>query len=63
MLKNNIYPDRQIIRGFPGGAGGKNPACNARDLRDVGLIPGSGIFSGGGHGSVPLNSCVYESSI
>ena len=26
-----------MIRVFPGGASGKNPACNARDLRDVGL--------------------------
>ena len=52
-----------MIRVFPGGASGKNPACNARDLRDVGLIPGSGIFSGGGHGNVLQYAYVYESSI
>ena len=27
--------------GFPGGTGGKEPAVNAGDRRDVGLIPGS----------------------
>ena len=30
-------------RGFPGGSVGKEPACNAGDTRDAGLIPGSGI--------------------
>ena len=29
----------------------KNPAANAGDLRDAGLIPGSGRFPGGGHGN------------
>ena len=28
----------------------KNPPGNAGDIRDVGLIPGSGRFSGGEHG-------------
>ena len=27
----------------------KNPSSNARDIRDVGLIPGSGRSPGGGH--------------
>ena len=27
--------------GFPRGASGKEPACNAGDIRDVGSIPGS----------------------
>ena len=30
--------------GFPGGASGKETACNAEDIRDVGLIPGSRRF-------------------
>ena len=34
--------------GFPGGSEGKESACNAGDL---GLIPGSGSFPGGGHGN------------
>ena len=29
----------------------KNPPANAGDIRDVGLIPGSGISPGGGHGN------------
>ena len=28
----------------------KNPPANAGDLRDAGLIPGSGKSTGGGHG-------------
>ena len=31
----------------------KNPPANAEDIRDVGSIPGSGRFPGGGHG-IPL---------
>ena len=29
----------------------KNPLANAGDIRDMGLIPGSGRFAGGGHGN------------
>ena len=29
----------------------KNPFANAGDVRDVGLIPGSGRSPGGGHGN------------
>ena len=29
----------------------KNPPANAGDIKDVGLIPGSGRSPGGGHGS------------
>ena len=43
--------------GFPGGTGGKEPAVNAGDRRDVGLIPGSGRSPGGGHGN-PLQYCL-----
>ena len=39
--------------GFPGGASGKEPACQCRtlDVRDLGLIPGSGRSPRGGHGN------------
>ena len=37
--------------GFPGGADGKEPACNAQGTRDVGSIRGSGRFPGGGSGN------------
>ena len=31
----------------------KNPPANAGDIRDLGLIPGSGRSPGGGHGNPP----------
>ena len=34
--------------GFPGGSDGKECTCNAGDL---GSIPGSGRYPGGGHGN------------
>ena len=39
-----------MLLGFPGDASGKEPA-NTVGIRDVGLIPGSGISPGEGHGS------------
>ena len=33
------------------GANGKDQLANAGDIRDTGLIPGSGRSPGGGHGS------------
>ena len=32
---------KMMSLGFPGGTRGKEPPVNARDVRDVGLIPGS----------------------
>ena len=40
-----------IFLGFPGGASGKESACQCRDIRDVGSIPVSGRSPGGGHGN------------
>jgi len=37
----------------------KNLPANARDIRDVGLIPGSGRSPGEGHGN-PLQYCCLE---
>ena len=37
--------------GFPGGPRGKELICNAGDIRNMGLIPGSGGSPGGGHGN------------
>ena len=45
-----------IIKGFPGGASGKEPAANAGDIRDMVLIPGSGRFPRGGHGNTLQSS-------
>ena len=36
----------------------KNPPANAGDVRDVGLIPGSGRSPGGGHGNPLQCSCL-----
>ena len=37
--------------GFPGDTVVKNPPANAGDVRDMGMIPGSGRSPGGGHGN------------
>ena len=43
--------------GLPSGTNGKEVA-NAGDVRDVGLIPGSGRCPGGGNGSPLQYSCL-----
>ena len=47
-----------ITWGFPGGTSGKEPVCNAGDMKDGDLIPGSGISPGGGHGNPLEYSCL-----
>ena len=48
-----IYIKPQEERGFPGGASGKEPTNlpMLADVRDAGLIPGSGRSPWGGHGN------------
>ena len=46
----------ELELGFPGGSDGKESTCNVGDL---GLIPGSGTSSGGGHGD-PLQYSFLE---
>jgi len=36
----------------------KNPPAKTGDIRDMGLIPGSGRFPGGGHGNPLQYSCL-----
>ena len=36
----------------------KNPSANAGDIKDTGLIPGSGSSPGGGHGNPLHCSCL-----
>ena len=43
--------------GFPGGASGKEPN-NARDIRDMGLVPGFGRSHGEGHSNPLQDSCL-----
>ena len=40
------------------GSAGKESTCNAGDIRDSGLIPGSERFPGGGNGNPPQYSCL-----
>ena len=44
--------------GFPNGSAGKESACKAGDMGDVGLILGSGRSSGGGNGNPFQYSCL-----
>ena len=44
--------------GFPGGASGREPACQCRILGDADLIPGLGGSPGGGHGNSLQSSCL-----
>ena len=52
----------QKVKGFPGGACGKDPppppAANAGNIRDVGSIPGSGRSPGEGNGNSLQYSCM-----
>ena len=41
-----------IIEDFSGGTSVKNLPANAGDIRDAGLILGSGRFPGGGNGNL-----------
>ena len=41
-----ISPGGEGLTGFPGCASDKEPASNAGDVRDIGLIPGFGRFPG-----------------
>ena len=52
------YP---VSWGFPGGSVVKNLPANAGDVRDMGLIPGSGRSSGGEHGYPLQYSCLENS--
>ena len=47
-------------RGFPGGASGKEPTCNAGDIRDTGLIPELRRSPGGRHGNPLQYSCLQN---
>ena len=44
---------------FPGGASGKEPACQCLlDIKDMGSIPGLERAPGGGHGNPLKYSCL-----
>ena len=47
--------------GFPGSSDCTDPACNAGDTGNVGLIPGSGRFPGEKKEYPPQYSCLENS--
>ena len=49
------------LMGFPNGSADKEPACNAGDTGNVGLIPGLGRSPGGGNGNPLQYSCLKKS--
>ena len=51
LTVKSVYIYSYIPTGFPGGTSNKEPTCQCRDIRDAGLIPGSGRCPGGGHGN------------
>ena len=46
------------FRGLSWWLGGKDSACNVGDARDMGFIPGSGRYPGGGNGNPLQYSCL-----
>ena len=47
--------------GFPGGASGKEPACNVGDTRDTGSVRGLGRSLRIGNGNPLQYSCLEDS--
>ena len=50
--------DLLLVMFLPDGSVGKESACNAGDIGDTGLIPGSGRFSGEVNGNPLQYSCL-----
>ena len=47
-----------LVNSLLGGTSGKEPLANARDIRDMGSIPGLGRSPGEGHGNLFQYSCL-----
>ena len=52
------YDQEYLTRCYPGGPVVKNPLVNARDVRDVGLIPRSRKSPGEGNSNLLQYSCL-----
>ena len=50
-----------LSQGFPGGTSGKKSACQCRDAKDLGSIPGSGTSLAEGNGYPLQYSCLENS--
>ena len=53
---------QKSVLGFPGGTSSEDLLANARDIRDMGSVPGSGRCPGGGHGNPLQYSCLENST-
>ena len=63
-IRNNCWALKLVYVGLcslPGWLSSKESTCNAEDVGDAGLMPGSGRSAGGGHGSPLQYSCLGES--
>ena len=59
MVVDTFVPNYNTRWSFPGGTSGKeNLPADAEVVRDVGLVPGLGRSSGGGHGNPLQYSCL-----
>ena len=52
---------QKSVLGFPGGTSSEDLLANARDIRDMGSVPGSGRCPGGGNGNPLQYSCLENS--
>ena len=60
LRPHELQPTSSVNGDFPGKNTGVG--CYAGDIRDEGLIPGSGISPGGGHGNPLQYSCLENST-
>ena len=70
-LKHCLVHFDNLSRHSSGGSVGKESACNAGDVGDVGSVPESGRSPGGGDGNplqysfleIPMNSGAWQSTV
>ena len=53
-----MWSPLSLLLGFPGGASGKDPACQCRSHKNHGFNPWVRKISGGEHGNPPQYSCL-----
>ena len=67
VLRVGTLPDKSLLlagvidnTGFPGGASGKEPACQCKKHKRCRFDPSVGKSSEGGHGNPLQNSCMQK---
>ena len=61
MRLTGLSRDLCLLRGFPGGTGGKEPTCQCRRRKRRGFDPWVGKIPGGGHANLLQYSCLENS--